>query len=199
MSAEITPAALQLILDYECGGGRAYYEKRLARPTYPGGDSGPTIGIGYDLGYTPEARFISDWREELRSDQLDLLRTAIGLKRAAAKAAVRGLQSVVIPWHAALSVFTAHTLPFWMAETLRVYPHADELPGDAFGALVSIVFNRGGSLAGPTRREMRDLVTAVRAGDLRKMAALVRSMKRIWVGKGLPGLLRRREAEAKFS
>ena len=43
---------------------------------------------------------------------------------------------------------------------------------------------------------MRDLAPAIRRGDLGEMAALVRSMKRLWEGRNLAGLLRRREAEA---
>jgi peptidoglycan hydrolase-like protein with peptidoglycan-binding domain len=32
-------------------GGRDYYDSSCARPAWPGGDSGVTIGVGYDLGY----------------------------------------------------------------------------------------------------------------------------------------------------
>jgi GH24 family phage-related lysozyme (muramidase) len=46
------------------------------------------------------------------------------------------------------------------------------------------------------RREMRELQPAIVRRDYREMARLFRSMRRIWEGKGLAGLLRRRETEA---
>jgi GH24 family phage-related lysozyme (muramidase) len=49
---------------------------------------------------------------------------------------------------------------------------------------------------GDSRREMRAVRDAVANGDLQEIANQLRSMKRIWEGKGLDGLLRRRDAEA---
>ena len=50
-----SPKALDLILEYEVGGGKAYYDKYLSRPTWPGGASGMTLAIGVDCGYySPE-------------------------------------------------------------------------------------------------------------------------------------------------
>ena len=34
------------------------------------------------------------------------------------------------------------------------------------------------------------------AGDLQEIADQIRAMKRLWVGKGVDGLLKRRDAEA---
>jgi len=42
---------LDLLLQYEVGGGKFYYEKYLSKFTWPGGASGPTIAIGVDCGY----------------------------------------------------------------------------------------------------------------------------------------------------
>ena len=46
------------------------------------------------------------------------------------------------------------------------------------------------------RREMRAIRDAVARGDLKEIAAQLRSMKRLWEGKGMGGLLKRRDAEA---
>ena len=66
--------------------------------------------------------------------------------------------------------------------------------------LVSLVYNRGASMkdspGSDNRREMRAIRDLVPRMDLRGIAAALRSMKRLWAGKGLDGLLRRREAEA---
>ena len=48
-----SPQTLDLLLEYEVGGGKDYYEKKLSRFTWPGGASGPTIGIGIDTAYSP--------------------------------------------------------------------------------------------------------------------------------------------------
>ena len=58
----LSDKAYNLILKYEVGGGSAYYNKALKNPCYPGGASGVTIGIGYDLGYNTKAQFTNDWK-----------------------------------------------------------------------------------------------------------------------------------------
>src|SRR3981081_336751 len=42
--------AYELIIDFEVG-GRSEYERTYQRPEWPQGESGVTIGVGYDLGY----------------------------------------------------------------------------------------------------------------------------------------------------
>jgi hypothetical protein len=46
-----SPKTLELLLKYEVGGGKSYYEKYLSKFTWPGGASGPTIAIGIDCAY----------------------------------------------------------------------------------------------------------------------------------------------------
>ena len=82
------------------------------------------------------------------------------------------------------------------AQTAQAFPGVDALPADAQGALFSLVYNRGTSMTGDSRSEMRAIRDAVPAGDLQKIADQLRAMKRLWVGKGLDGLLKRRDAEA---
>jgi GH24 family phage-related lysozyme (muramidase) len=48
------------------------------------------------------------------------------------------------------------------------------------------------------RREMRAIRDAVADEDLQEIADQLRSMKRLWEGKNLDGLLTRREAEAQL-
>jgi GH24 family phage-related lysozyme (muramidase) len=45
---------------------------------------------------------------------------------------------------------------------------------------------------------MRAVRDAVAAGDLQEIATQIRAMKRLWVGKGVDGLLKRRDAEARL-
>ena len=69
---------------------------------------------------------------------------------------------------------------------------------DAYGAIISLVFNRGTSLKGDSRKEMVSIKNLIAKKDYKKIAKEFRNMKRIWIGKNLDGLLDRREAEAKL-
>jgi len=64
--------------------------------------------------------------------------------------------------------------------------------------LLSLVFNRGPALEGPRRREMKAIKPLVQAGDLRGIAAQIRSMKHLWDIEQLPGLHVRRDREAQL-
>lgn len=197
----LSPTALKLILDHEVGGGQGYYNAALKRPCYPGGESGVTIGIGYDLGYNTSAQFKSDWGSLLNEKDYSRLAQHLGKKGSVAKAAIPSVKDIVVPWDTAFEVFKKSTIPRFIKETLRAFPGADKLHPDAFGALVSLVFNRGGSLSGRSRIEMLNISQAIK-GQVKSVniydyiADQIISMKRLWVGKGLDGLLRRRNEEA---
>ena len=53
-------------------------------------------------------------------------------------------------------------------------------------------------MKGSTREEMRRIRALVPQKDYQGIADEIRSMKRLWANKGLQGLLKRREAEAKL-
>jgi len=84
----------------------------------------------------------------------------------------------------------------------RIWPGTKNLHPSAQAALISLVYNRGGALqSSPNdeldrRREMRELGQAIAARDYNRMAELILSMRRLWRGKGLDGLIARREDEA---
>jgi len=179
--------ALKLILDAE----------GLDQPgQWPGGLSGITLGIGYDLGYVTIDQFESDWDEFLTKPQLERLRAAVGLIGIKAKNRAPQFADVRIKRADAERVFTERTLPLHQFRAKQAFPGLEKLPVDAQGALVSLVFNRGTSMVGERRREMRAIKDAVPKGDLKGIANQIRSMKRLWIGKGLDGLLKRRDAEA---
>lgn len=197
----LSPAALKLIINHEVGGGEGYYNKALKNPCYPGGESGVTIGIGYDLGYNTSSQFKSDWGTHLSDTVYSRLAQHLGKKGSSAKSAIPSVRDIVIPWDDAFEVFKNSTIPRFVKETLRAFPGADKLHPDAFGALVSLVFNRGGSLSGNSRVEMLNISKAIK-GEIKTnniydyIADQIISMKRLWIGKGLDGLLRRRNEEA---
>lgn len=194
MSLQVPDEALALILEAE----------GLDQPgQWPGGDSGITIGVGYDLGFVTEQQFEEDWSPFLSSDEIDRLKDAIGLAGGRARDRAADFRDIRIKRADGEQVFKERTLPLYSQRTEKALPGVDQLPPMAQGALVSLVFNRGGSMkddpsrpADETRREMRAIRDAVAAGDLQEIADQLRAMKRIWEGKGLDGLLRRRDAEA---
>jgi hypothetical protein len=195
-SSSFSDKALTLIIKHEVGGGEGYYNKMLKKPCYPGGESGVTIGIGYDLGYNNITQFTSDWKGSLTSDQFDRLKQHLGKKSSVAKSSIPSVKDIEVSWTSALNVFKQSTLPRFINETLKAFPGADKLHPDAFGALVSIVFNRGASVTGDSRREMLNIRNLIASKNYKQIATEIRNMKRLWVGKGLDGLLKRREEEA---
>jgi len=170
---------------------------------FPGGDSGVTLGHGYDLGAGTEskAEMVNDWKRWLSGSELDRLSIAIGKTGDAARALCPQFSDIKITAEAADEVFFRCTVPKYYQKMLSAFPNADKLPGSAQGALLSLVFNRGTSLKGERRQEMRE-INELLAGeppyDLEKIAGELRAMKRIWEGKGLNGLITRREREARL-
>jgi len=182
----VSEKARRLILSYE----------GLNQPSkWPGGASGITIGIGYDLGYENED-FKEDWSPYLTEEQVEKLSTAFGKRGESAHTIADQFSDITIKRADAEAVFDKRSLPKYEEMTRYAFPGFDDLPRDAQGALVSLVFNRGASMKGDGRIEMRAVKELVPKGDLKGIADQIRAMKRLWVGKGLDGLLARRDAEA---
>jgi hypothetical protein len=196
--------SLKLILEFEVGGGENYYNKFLKNPAWPGEQSGVTIGVGYDLGYVNKAEFSEDWKD-LPKETFDRLYKVVGIKGYNAKNLIRGLKDISIPWDLSLKVFNNKTVNKFYNLTRQTFPNFDNLPEDAKGGLVSLVFNRGAALEGDRRREMKlirdgmKLVSNYDQKALTFIANQIRNMKRIWIGGSIEkGMSRRRDAEAKL-
>jgi hypothetical protein len=196
--------SLDLVLEFEVGGGENYYNKFLKNPTWPGEQSGVTIGVGYDLGYVNKTEFTNDWKDLAQKD-FDRLYKVVGIKGIAAKDLIRSLKDITIPWELSLKVFNNKTVTKFYNLTKETFPNFDNLPEDAKGGLVSLVFNRGNALEGDRRREMKlirdgmKLVSIYDQKALTFIANQVRNMKRIWAGGSIEkGMSRRRDAEAKL-
>lgn len=194
--------SLKLIFDFEVGGGENYYNKFLKNPTWPGEQSGVTIGVGYDIGYVNKAEFANDWKN-LQKESFDRLYKVVGIKGYQAKELAKRLKDIVVPWDMAFNVFINKTVKKFYDLTKDTFPNFDKLPEDAKGGLVSLVFNRGASLDGNRRREMKnikDIMNKTEKFDektLRQIAEEIRKMKRIWAGGSIEkGMSRRRDAEA---
>lgn len=190
---------LKLLLDYEVGGGKSYYEKYLSKYTWPGGASGPTIAIGVDCAYYSKSE-LAEIFSFLPKDQIPAIQNAANKTGEKGKEYTKTLRAmgIEVKWNKALEIFETLTWPKFAKLAEKAFPGLSEFPPDAYGGLVSLVFNRGTSLGGDRRLEMRNIKVLVPKKDYRKIAYELRSMKRLWENKNLNGLIERREAEAKL-
>lgn len=188
---------LELLLKYETGGGKSYYDKYLSKFTWPGGASGPTIGIGIDCGYYTPAE-LQNMFSFLKEDELKLVKEASGKKGSSGKEYTKVLRQkgITVSWEKAEEIFKEYTWPKFTRLAEKAFPDLNELHPDAYGAIVSVVFNRGTAMKGDSRKEMRNIRAYVPEKNYKKIAQEIRNMKRLWVGQNLDGLLARRDAEA---
>lgn len=196
--SKIAEQAYNLIVRYEVS-SKEYYEKKLQRPLWPGGDSGVTIGIGYDLGYTSASAFREDWNGILNDAAIKALLPAIGKKSLDAKKIIANFSDVEITWAQAELQFK-NFLPYVIAEAESAFPPIEKLDNDICrGAIVSLVYNRGGAISNTPRRiEMYNIRELMKKGRFDQVPQEIRKMKRLWLGKGLDGLIERRELEARL-
>ncbi len=194
---KLSKDAYNLILKYEVGGGRNYYEKFLSKFTWPGGASGPTIAIGIDCAYykPEELRNIFNF---LQAKEIEMICGASGKTGEAGKEYTKQLRKagIIVGWNEAVNIFENTTWLKFSMLSEKTFPGLRDLCDNAYGAIVSIVFNRGSSLKGDSRLEMRNIKRLIAEKKYKNIASEIRKMKRLWIGKGLDGLLERREAEA---
>lgn len=194
----ISQDATDLIVNEEVGGQRTY-TRNDSHFTWPGGASGPTVGIGYDLGYVGRQEMESDWGGIVPQEAIDTMRSAIGLTGTAARQFVqRRGSSLTIPWDQAMQEFSDREVPKWVTKVRQHLPNYDRLSPGSRGALVSLAYNRGPSFDAPGTRfaEMRAIKQHMSLQQYALIPDDFRSMKRLWIGQGLDGLLSRRDSEA---
>ncbi|MCF4010541.1 hypothetical protein [Rheinheimera sp. UJ63] len=193
----LSKKGIDLIIQHEIS-SEQYYQAKLIHPSWPGGDSGITIGIGYDLGYASTAQFERDWSALLPTYDIAKLRRVCGSKAASAKRLLSSVQTLVIPLSAAKHVFVHASLPLYASKTQLTFPGVEKLHPDAQSALLSLVYNRGTSISGDSRREMAAIQPLVLRYAYQDIAQQIINMKRLWQGRGLDGLLHRRDDEARL-
>lgn len=213
----IAATAVKLIIEQE----------GLSQADWPDGASGVTIGRGYDLGYHTVEELLNDWGGRLPVGVIDTLTKCCGVTGTKALALIReiagdpkakSIPGVRISRELADEVFLSVDVPRWIQRAAKTFPGYDLLPDEIQGTLVSLVFNRGTRMSDndkrlEERREMRAIRRAILQWSAQPDAQVrtklfpqllsiaareLRAMKRLWEGKNLGGLLRRREAEAQL-
>ena len=178
--------------------GQVYYTRHYTHFDWPGGASGPTIGIGYDCGYSTEAEIRAAWTGIVSDATVDLICKAAGLKgQPAAWFVHQHYGDVTITWDQAMAEFEDRELPHWEALCRKALSNYDLLPGDCAGAIDSLAYNRGVAgfhAVGDRYREMRAIAAHMEAKEFAKIPAEYLSMRRLWPQGG--DLWRRREHEA---
>lgn len=195
----VSPAAVALIVRWEVSSA-AHYTRALLHPTWPGGASGITWGIGYDGGMQTPRDIRVAWAAH--ADVARLVDTA-GVVGDRARASLGRYRDIITPYPLAYTVFADASLPAYRAAARDAFRPApfDALPSPARGALVSLVYNRGTSMVGQRNAEKRAIRDqCLPAADVHCIAAQLRAMCRIWAGTpNGQGLCDRRQDEAQLA
>lgn len=196
-SMTVSKYSMDTLISFEVS-SKALYDKLYQKPIWPGGASGVTVGIGFDLGYNSKSNIEAAFGRLVDANTLVALQSVAGITGQSAKSKTAALATIKITYETALLVFYMNTLPTYAKQTRKVYPGVEKLPPDAQGALLSLVYNRGASTTGDTRKEMKNIINWVAQKNLTKIANEITNMKRLWKNKNLPGLLTRRDKEAEM-
>lgn len=204
----LTPSSLSISQDakdliiYAEVTSKKRYEKDLILPILPGGQSGITIGIGYDLGYVSSSDFRAEWKEYIHQFTVEALSAVCGKKGQSAQDVLSSVSQIRIGWDAAQRQFSEVLLPIFVAQTEQFAPTISKLHPDCRGALVSLIFNRGTALSlkndsQDSRKEMREIVALMKTEDYKSIPLQFESMTRLWEGRPkVRGVVLRRRAEA---
>lgn len=198
LAMPISQRATDLIIACEITNDQIY-NRRYVHPTWPGGMSGVTVGIGYDLGYVSAQQLALDWAGNLSVADISALSRVCGVQGTEADRLVSQVSTVSVPLPAARKVFQNSTLSKTTSLTVSSLPNCDKLSPDCLGALVSLVYNRGPSFrkAGDRYAEMRQILFDMNTMSFADIPTQIRSMARLWVNDpGARGLVTRRELEA---
>lgn len=198
--ASIDPAVVALVVRWEVG-GPAQYVRKYQGVICPGGASGPTVGIGFDLGHNTQAAIRAAWAS---SPHVDALASGSGVVGPDACKAWRAQHhGIRIPYDDAIRTFTAHDWPRYSAMAERAYRRGWEaLTYPHQAALTSNGYNRGFSFLGSRRTELREIRdTCVPSSLAPCTAAQLRASCRVWDNQPdiRKGLCARRHAEADFA
>jgi hypothetical protein len=184
-----------LIIEFEVG-GRSGYDPHPEAPDER--YSGITIGLGYDLHMTTKVVILDDW-QALGSITVGRLAATQPYYGKSAKAHLHEVHDIIISWAPANDVFMKIDVPREYARARKALPGFEALRPNAQAALISLIFNRGASMVGDNRKEMRAIRDLVPKKDYAGMAVQFRAMIRVWRGTTIErGMTRRRLAEAKL-
>lgn len=178
----ISLAAIEEIIREE-DSSEFYYQSHYQHPEWPGGSSGVTILLGYDLGYASAAKIHADLDGKAPAEMVNACVSCAGITGTRAHDAMLRVRTAInLSWSVALQVFLANDMPEWIATIHKVLPNTDKLSPDCLGVLVSLAYNRGAPFdrAGDRYTEMRAIKADMASGHFADISAQLRSMARLW-------------------
>ena len=194
----LSSEGLKLILRWEVGGGQEFYDRFCKHPVVPDAgatESGITIGIGWDCGQQKASELVLEWGKYIPVEQLARLGSACGLKGHEALKFLPRVKDIEVPWDMALMQFEEYSVPRYRDLTCAAFAGIKQAPACVQEALLDLIYNRGTTMQGDRRREMRTIRDLVEDGEWAKIPAQIRAMKRLW--PEAKGLRDRRDDEAK--
>jgi GH24 family phage-related lysozyme (muramidase) len=203
----IGPKAISMIIGFEVSSPE-HYQKSLKSPIWPGGKSGVTIGVGYDLGYHTYEWVQEDWGGIVPDETIASLKPACLVTGKPAQDIVKNFSKVSIDWESALKQFQKTGLPRYTAQTLQKVTIPANFNDECLGAIVSLVMNRGATFHNRSARyvEMSNIADRLKEVNYPPIPDEIRKMTRLWTkpavsdedAKALRGLVIRRNLEAKL-
>ncbi|MDH1263851.1 hypothetical protein [Pseudomonas sp. GD03944] len=166
----------------------------------PDESSGITIGYGYDLGHQTAGAIDRELSDIYTPAEISILKTAQGLKGAAARNHLSHVMHISISQDNAMKLAVTMKKRY-AQQVVDVYPQAINLHPDCQGALLSLVINRGNSFTRPSvesRKEMTEIRDDFDLGNIHLIPGRIRSMKRLWTDATNRGVAIRREREAVY-
>lgn len=190
----LSKAGHDLVIEFEVGGKSGY----APRPEAPDARfSGITWGIGYDAHQNKREVILDDWKALGRvSVRLADTQPYYGKS---AQAHLKDVRDILVAWTFAVDVFDKIDVAREFDNAKRAIPSFEELRPNCQAAIISLGFNRGWSMTGSNRTEMREIRALAPNKDYAGIAKQFRVMIRVWRGTEIErGMTRRRLAEAKL-
>jgi hypothetical protein len=182
MSPQSSQRAVLLMITEEDGDAN-YYFKTEEHFSWPGGASGPTVGVGFDCGYETAASIEASWTGYIDAARVKVLQSAAGKQGNAGREFVADHKNdITISWAESLAQFQGHELLKWEEIVQKALPNTDLLSGDSFGAITSLTYNRGPSFDSPGSRyvEMRNIKAHMAAKAFNLIPNEFLAMRRLW-------------------
>lgn len=165
------------------------YTERYRKPEWPGGMSGVTILLGYDLGYATHEKVDHDLGGKISPQMLVACQSCVGIRGLAAHIKMLEVHNLIdLPFTLALDIFLKNDIPSWLATNDRLLPNMIKLSPNRRGVLLSLSYNRGPTynMQGDRYKEMRQIKSDMANEKFNDISTQLRSMARLWpVGNGV--------------
>lgn len=153
---------------------------------WPGGLSGPTIGVGVDLGHTGSRNIDRIFKDVVDSATLSTMLSAVGIQGNAAASWVKE-HPISITKSAANVAFLRTCQIYWNFATSRFGPGVQGLDPNIKGALLSLLLNYG-----PSSKMLSVLEKPIRDHNMIALAQTVRQLQSSNTNKSIRAALARR-------